>query len=98
MAVKGTLAKSAVTEQIKTAFGEDFVGVDSGKIYVLADDGGEKVQIAISLTCPKIGLTAAAPVQTPTQTGAWDDTPTEAAQVTQEEMENVANLIKALGL
>lgn len=98
MAVKGAIAKDEVAERIKTAFGDDFVGIDNKKIYVLADDGGEKVYVSISLTYAKNGFPAAAPVQTPTQTGAWDDTPTEAAQVTQEEIENVANLIKALGL
>ena len=43
MAVKGATAKVAVIEKIKQVFGEDFIGVSDGKVYVMADDGTEKV-------------------------------------------------------
>ena len=50
---KGSEAKEYVIRKIKEAFGEDFVGEQDKKIYVWGQEGGEKVQIAISLTCPK---------------------------------------------
>lgn len=54
MAVKGATAKSNVSAMIQRAFGSDFVCELDKKLYIWADDGnGEKVQVAISLTCPK---------------------------------------------
>lgn len=56
MAVKGNVAKQNVTAKLKEAFGADFVGEVDKKIYVWADDGGERVQIALSMTCPKTAI------------------------------------------
>lgn len=53
MAIKGAIAKEAVIKKIAAAFGEDYLGEQDKKIYVQAYEGGEKVQVAISLTCPK---------------------------------------------
>ena len=50
---KGALAKENVTKIIADAFGSNFIGEFDKKVYVMANDGGEMVQIAISLTCPK---------------------------------------------
>ena len=43
MAAKGNQAKEKVTEKIIAAFGDSYVGTSDKKIYVWADDGGEKV-------------------------------------------------------
>lgn len=56
MAVKGNIAKSNIEAKLKEVFGENYIGKDGGKIYILADDGEEKVQIAITMTCPKTPL------------------------------------------
>lgn len=40
---KGTNAKIEVENKIREAFGADFVATVDKKIYVWADDGGEKV-------------------------------------------------------
>jgi hypothetical protein len=40
---RGNVAKSAVIEKIKQAFGNDFVAVVDSKVYVWANDGGERV-------------------------------------------------------
>ena len=50
---RGNVAKQAVIDKIKEAFGSDYVGEFDKKVYVYADDGGERVQIALSMTCPK---------------------------------------------
>ena len=55
---KGSIAKAEVVQKIIATFGDDYVGEASNKYYVWADDGGEKVQIAIALTCPKTPLEA----------------------------------------
>lgn len=116
MAAKGSIAKTEVIKRVKEAFGDDFVGESGGKLYVWANDGGEQVQIAIALTCPKVPLEATAPVekketvaaQTNWNAGAWGDsawgtsfpaasTPKK-VEVTQEERDNIENLMKKLGL
>jgi hypothetical protein len=40
---RGSIAKNAVIEKIKDAFGGDYVATIDGKVYVWANDGGEKV-------------------------------------------------------
>lgn len=86
MATKGTVAKAKVIEKIKEALGADFIGEVDKKVYVWADDGGEKIQVALSLTCPKVPIEVdAVPAETAsmpkaaefnwggfsTQPGAW---------------------------
>lgn len=50
---RGNVAKDNVIKKIAQAFGSDYVGEYEKKLYVWAEENGEKVQIAISLTCPK---------------------------------------------
>lgn len=98
MAVKGSVAKLFVENKIKEMFGENFIGSADKKLYVLADDGGQKVQIAISLTCPKVGLDIEGK-------GFVDDTGIMGTyigepviEITPEEEENIQTLIKKLNL
>lgn len=95
MAVKGSVAKLFVENKIKEMFGENFIGSADKKLYVLADDGGQKVQIAISLTCPKVGLDIEGK-------GFVDDIGTYTGEpvieITPEEEENIQTLIKKLNL
>ena len=56
MTARGTIAKTNVEIVIKEAFGENFAGIVDKRLYVWTDDGGEKVQIAITLTCPKTNV------------------------------------------
>lgn len=60
MARKGELARDNATKIIANAFGSNFAAIQDKKIYVWVDDGGEKVQLAISLTMPKVTVGAAA--------------------------------------
>lgn len=101
MAAKGTLAKTNVENKIKEVFGSDFVGVADKKLYVWADDGGQKVQIAISLTCPKVGLDADVPagnsfIEGSGIVGTYTGTPV--VEMTAEEEANIQTLIEKLGL
>ena len=59
MARKGELARDNATKIIANAFGSNFVAIQDKKIYVWVDDGGEKVQFAVSLTMPKNPIGAA---------------------------------------
>ena len=105
---KGAIAKENVTKILAEAFGSNFIGEYDKKIYVYANDGGEMVQIAISLTCPKNPIQVDTTVTT--STGDWDfsDNPkvntkvavanAEPAEITEEEKTNIANLMAKLGL
>lgn len=53
MAKRGDTARQAVMETIQQAFGENLCGVADKKIYVMANDGAEMIQFAISITMPK---------------------------------------------
>lgn len=104
MAAKGTIAKSNIEKKLLEVFGDDAL-VFNKKLYVWADDGGERVQIAISMTCPKNEVTTvniAAAVgeghdfsQEQTVVAQTGFTP---AEITEEEKQNVADMLAALGL
>lgn len=104
---KGQIAKDFVEKKIQAAFGSDYVGTVDKKIYVTAMENGEKVQVAISLTCPKVPII----VDNTVQIGDFNfEDPTPAvvttnatgtfipAQITDEERKNVADLMARLGL
>ena len=98
---RGAIAKEEVVRKIKEAFGKDFVTEVDKKIYLWANDGGERVQIALALTCPKTfieggGCAKASPVSD----SAFDMPSAEPqrAEITPEEQENLATLMARLGL
>ena len=100
---KGSQAKINVTNKIANAFGEDWIGEVNKKLYVWADDGGERVQISIALTCPKTLIDA--PDKNFVPDNDWSDdggvreAPSlPAAEVTAEEKKNIADLMARLGL
>ena len=105
---KGAVAKENVIKVIAEAFGNNFIGEFDKKVYVYANDGGEMVQIAISLTCPKNPIQVDTTVTT--NAGDWDfsDNPkvnttvavasAAPAEITEEEKANIANLMAKLGL
>lgn len=70
MAAKGSKAKENVKKVIANAFGDNFVGEADKKLYVWADDGGETVQIAITMTMPKNPIGTA-----PKNSNDWTDSP-----------------------
>jgi hypothetical protein len=104
---RGAIAKTAVQNTIAEMFGNDYIGEFDKKIYVWANDGGEKVQIAISLTCPKNPIVVDKTAMV--DDGDWDfsDTPkattlavapTGPAEITEDEKNNIAALMERLGL
>lgn len=101
---KGTIAKQNIGKKLQELFGDNFVGESGGKYYVWENDGGEKVQIAISLTCPKN------PIGTVDMSSAFGDgidfdaapaaAPVKVAptEITEEEKSNLAAMMASLGL
>ena len=105
---KGAIAKQAVINKIAAAFGDDYIGEYDKKQYVWANENGERVQIAIALTCPKTPIEIASNVSN--AGGDWnftDDTPKTTpiavsnaapAEITEAEKQNIADLMARLGL
>jgi len=100
MAVKGAAAKEQVIKRISSAFGEDFIGEVDKKIYVWANDNGEKVQIAISLTCPKNFVENVSSVKNKNDEvlDFSAETPNVNVEISDEEKKNIAELMAKLGL
>ena len=102
---KGAIAKQNVVNKLQAAFGADYIGEYDKKWYVWAQENGERVQIAISLTCPKVPVEIAnAPV-----TGDFnfeDEAPNvvvaaggfQPAEITDDERDKVRDLMRTLGL
>lgn len=90
---RGQIAKDTVVKKIAAAFGQDYIGEIDKKLYVFADDGGERVQIAIALTCPK----ASVPVMQSSFPTARAST-TTVSDITEEEKANIALLMRELDL
>ena len=109
MASKGTIAKEKLIEKIKSAVGADWIGDVDKKIYIWSEENGEKIQIAISLTCPKTPVEINSSIATVTDAKGnvgFDfeadpvatTTPQKAAEITDEERNNIATLLQKLGL
>jgi hypothetical protein len=98
MAVKGAAAKEQVIKRISSAFGEDFIGEVDKKIYVWANDNGERVQIAISLTCPKVYVENASSAKANDILDFSTESSPTNVEVSEEEKKNIAELMAKLGL
>ena len=102
---KGTIGKQNVINKIKAAFGADFIGEYDKKIYVWTQENGERIQIALSLTCPKVQV-AVADAPAIGDFNFEDDAPStvvaagafQPADITPEERDRVNDLMKKLGL
>lgn len=101
---KGAEAKDFVTKKIREIFQDDFIGSDGKKIYVWSTEGGEPMQVAISLTCPKVPFQAdGVPAGAVEVAGGFDWSLNESApevpvEITQEEKDNIQKLMVELGL
>ncbi len=102
--VRGNVAKQNVLNKIKDAFGADFVGEFDKKVYVFADDGGERVQIALSMTCPKVPIGVINESELSYNTGHnFEDSniivqKPQSSEISEEEREKVRELMKKLNL
>ena len=99
MAAKGTIAKEKVIKKIEQVFGSDYIGIYDKKIYLWSEENGEKIQIALSLTCPK-NLIEANSFNEKESTSElnFEDSPQKLPIINEEERENINKLMQKLGL
>lgn len=102
---KGQIAKNDVANKIAYLFDIEgnFIGVFDKKLYVKADDGGEEVQVCISLTCPKNPVGQVSSKGTSLNFENMGETVAspdkfEPAEITEDERENVRRIMEKLGL
>ena len=109
MAAKGTEAKEKLIENFIKANSDNYIGCFDKKYYFWSNENGEKVQIAVSLTCPKTPIEIDSNVVQTTNKNEmfnWDSSTAEipvasstaAATITEEEQENLRVLMEKLGL
>jgi len=73
---------------------------------VWSQENGERVQVALALTCPKVPVSAAEPTSVISDGGDWnfEDSPIIFAagstkkEITEDERQRVADLMEKLGL
>ena len=104
---KGDAMKKEIAAKLAEAFGDRWIGEVDKKYYISGRENGETIQIAVALTCPKkmieVDSAASAPVgdwdwsgNTTSQPVAVHNAPP--AEITEEEQNNVAELLAKLGL
>lgn len=101
---RGNIAKQNIIKKLQEVFGDDYIGENNNKHYVWTQDGAERIQIAISLTCPKN------PIGAVDMGSAFSDgldfeappvlaqTKFEPAEITDQEVENLSAMMERLGL
>lgn len=100
---KGAEAKEYVARKLKEAFGEDYVGEVDKKYYVWSRENGQRMQIAIAMTCPKVPIG-----EVPAESSDFDwegssvtnepVTKHNPVEIDDDERARVAELMKKLGL
>ena len=100
---RGAEAKSFVAKKILETFAGSFLNNDGKEIRIPCQEAGETVQIKVALTCAKenveMGADAAMPGDFPAPKMTAPTPVREApVQPSEEEKQNVANLLKSLGL
>ena len=99
---KGTIAKQNLIDKIIAAIGKDYIGEYEKKYYFWSDENGEKIQIAISMTCPKNPVAEVPQTELDFENMGKDKevhpVHFEPAEITQEEQDKIAELVEKLGL
>ena len=95
---KGNIAKENIAKRIAQAFGSDYLGEFDKKIYVLGEENGEKIQIAISMTCPKVAVAIEKEKSAEMNFEEMPVIESKTVEISDEEKKNIADLMKRLGL
>lgn len=99
MAARGTYAKAEVTKRIAEAFGSQYLGEFDKKLYLSMRESGEEVQIAITLTCPKVLVqTSSNDVMETDKEKDIVEVKAASSDFSANERENIERLMRELGL
>lgn len=99
---KGNEAKEKFINKVISQNKDNYVGCFDKKYYFWSEENGERVQIAVSMTCPKnpVGEVSISKGGGIDFTAPKTVAPTvhEPAEITEEEQENIKALMQRLGL
>ena len=96
MAKKGDTARAVVYDKIKEAFGENFVDIVDKKIYVTANEQGEDIQFAITVTMPKTPVNKASKENN--EINFETSTSKPKVEISDKEKEDIRKLMEELNL
>ena len=91
---RGNEAKKNVENKIINAFGSDYIDIIDKKIYVWAEEAGEKIQVAISLTCPKNNIVKKDEMDFDFESNEEN----KSSEITSDERKTIEDLMSRLGL
>lgn len=98
----GTEAKQKIIQKIISALGEEYIGEQSNKYYFWSEEKGQKKQVAISMTCPKNEFAVTPATEIVNEWSMESSDPPKAQkpkdEIPQEELDNLAEMMKRLGL
>lgn len=97
----GTEAKENLMKKIIAALGDDYLGEQSNKFYFWSEEKGQKKQVAISMTCPKILFAEDSAKDLINDWSLGDPAPTPKKpkdEIPQKELDDLADMMKRLGL
>lgn len=102
---RGALAKEEIFAKILETFDGSFMYNNGKELRIPWNEGGNEVQIKVALTCAKdnvspTGETVEKSAAVAQETGDFMNfpAPKKRAEITEEEKQNVNDLLKALGL
>lgn len=103
---KGTEAKKALMQKIISALSDCYVGEADKKYYFNSMENGERVQVCLSMTCPKVPIEGGtAPAANTTSTGNFDwsggtaaPAPAAPVEISKEDDAQVTELMRKLGI
>lgn len=95
---KGAIAKENAIKKIAEAFGADYLGEVDKKYYVQAEENGEMVQVALSLTCPKTPIASGGYAAASGPSDTLVEAPRTSIEISDDEKKNIADLMARLGL
>ena len=105
MATRGTKAKEEVIKKIAETFGDAYLGEYQKKYYIQMREGGENVQVAITLTCPKTAVSDFTSLDFDNNELNFEDGDSnvvrpmsKTTEITPQEEENLKELLQKLGL
>ena len=91
---KGSIAKIEITKKLLETFEGSFLYNNDKEIRIPFEENGERVEIKVTLTCAKENVGGGnATIETPVV-----QTTTPVTEPTQEELDNIANLLNSLNL
>lgn len=93
---KGQEAKQHLIDMLSSHFKEDFIGVVDKKVYLWLPEDGGKVQIALTMTCPKNPIGGAA--ESTSNEMNFGEEPAAQVEIGAAERENIEKIMERLGL